>query len=186
MILRGKKVLIGVSGGIAAYKIPYLVRLLIKNGAEVKVMMTPAATQFVTPLTLATVSKNPVIIDFFNAETGEWNNHVDLALWADLIVIAPVTANTLAKMCHGQADNFLLATYMSAKCPVMFAPAMDLDMYHHPSTRINIDKLISYGNKFIPAATGELASGLSGEGRLEEPEKIFETVKDFFFLKETR
>jgi phosphopantothenoylcysteine decarboxylase/phosphopantothenate--cysteine ligase len=181
MILRGKKVLIGVSGGIAAYKIPYLVRLLIKNGAEVKVMMTPAATQFVTPLTLATVSKNPVIIDFFNAETGEWNNHVDLALWADLIVIAPVTANTLAKMCHGQADNFLLATYMSAKCPVMFAPAMDLDMYHHPSTRINIDKLISYGNKFIPAATGELASGLSGEGRLEEPEKIFETVKDFFF-----
>lgn len=180
-MLEGKKVLIGISGGIAAYKIPYLVRLLIKNGAEVKVMMTPSASSFVTPLTLATVSKNPVIIDFYNTENGEWNNHVDLALWADLMVMAPVTANTLAKMSNGQADNFLLATYMSAKCPVMFAPAMDLDMYHHPSTKINIDKLVSFGNKLIPATSGELASGLSGEGRLEEPEKIFEIIRDFFF-----
>src|SRR5688572_18434654 len=142
-MLQGKKVLIGISGGIAAYKIPYLVRLLIKDGAEVKVVMTPSASGFVTPLTLATLSKNPVIIDFFNSETGEWNNHVDLALWADLMIVAPVTANTLAKMSNGQADNFLLATYMSAKCPVMFAPAMDLDMYRHPSTKINIDKLVS-------------------------------------------
>lgn len=180
-MLQGKKVLIGVTGGIAAYKTPYLVRLLIKNGAEVKVVMTPSAVGFVTPLTLATVSKNPVLIDFFNTETGEWNNHVELALWADLMVIAPVTANTLSKMSNGQADNFLLATYMSAKCPVMFAPAMDLDMYRHPSTKINIDKLVSFGNQLIPPTKGELASGLSGEGRLEEPEKIVEVIRDFFF-----
>jgi len=180
-MLQGKKVLIGITGGIAAYKIPYLVRYLIKNGAEVKVVMTPSAASFVTPLTLATVAKNPVMIDFFNHETGEWNNHVELALWADVMVIAPVTANTLAKMAHGQADNFLLATYMSAKCKVLFAPAMDLDMYRHPSTKININTLVSYGNQLIPPTTGELASGLSGEGRLEEPEKIFEIIRDFFF-----
>ncbi len=180
-MLQGKKVLVGISGGIAAYKIPYLVRLLVKNGAEVKVVMTPTAADFVTPLTLATVSKNPIITDFFHPETGEWYNHVELGLWADLMVIAPLTANTLAKMAHGQADNLLMATYMSAKCPVMFAPAMDLDMYKHPSTKINIDRLISYGNILIPATSGELASGLSGEGRLEEPEKIFELIKDFFF-----
>lgn len=179
-MLQGKKVLVGISGGIAAYKIPYLVRLLVKSGAEVKVVMTPSAADFVTPLTLSTVSKNPIISDFFHPETGEWYNHVELGLWADLMVIAPVTANTLAKMSNGQADNFLMATYMSAKCQVMFAPAMDLDMYKHPSTKINIDKLVSYGNILIPATTGELASGLSGEGRLEEPEKIFDIIRDFF------
>lgn len=180
-MLQGKKILVGITGGIAAYKIPYLVRLLVKNGAEVKVVMTPSAADFVTPLTLATVSKHPIVTDFFHPETGEWYNHVELGLWADLMLIAPLTANTLAKMSIGQADNLLLATYMSAKCPVMFAPAMDLDMYKHPSTKTNIDKLISFGNLFIPAADGELASGLSGEGRLEEPEKIFAIIRDFFF-----
>jgi phosphopantothenoylcysteine decarboxylase / phosphopantothenate---cysteine ligase len=184
-MLEGKKVLVGISGGIAAYKIPYLIRLLVKNGAEVKVMMTPSASDFVTPLTLATVSKNPILTEFFHSETGEWYNHVELALWADLMVIAPLTANTLSKMANGQADNLLLATYMSAKCPVMFAPAMDLDMYQHPSTKLNIEKLLSYGNHLIPATTGELASGLSGEGRLEEPEKIFEKIQDFFFERKT-
>jgi phosphopantothenoylcysteine decarboxylase/phosphopantothenate--cysteine ligase len=184
-MLQGKKVLVGISGGIAAYKIPYLVRLLVKNGAEVKVIMTPGAAGFVTPLTLSTVSKNPVFSNFFNAESGEWHNHVELGLWADVMVIAPVTANTLAKMAGGQADNLLLATYMSAKCPVMFAPAMDLDMYQHPATRSNIDKLVSYGNILIPAASGELASGLTGEGRLEEPEKIFELIRDFFFKSDS-
>jgi phosphopantothenoylcysteine decarboxylase/phosphopantothenate--cysteine ligase len=180
-MLQGKKVLVGVSGGIAAYKIPYLVRLLVKNGAEVKVIMTPSAADFVTPLTLSTVSKNPILTEFFHPDTGEWYNHVDLALWADLMVIAPLTANTMAKMATGQADNLLLATYMGAKCPVMFAPAMDLDMYQHPTTKENINRLISFGNILIPAASGELASGLSGEGRLEEPERIFDKIKDFFF-----
>lgn len=180
-MLQGKKVLIGVTGGIAAYKIPTLVRLLVKAQADVKVVMTPSAADFVTPLTLATVSKNPIVTDFFHAETGEWYNHVDLGLWADVMVIAPLTANTLSKMANGQADSLLMATYMSAKCPVMFAPAMDLDMYKHPSTKVNIDTLISYGNILIPAASGELASGLSGEGRMEEPENIFERIKDFFF-----
>jgi phosphopantothenoylcysteine decarboxylase/phosphopantothenate--cysteine ligase len=180
-MLQGKKVLVGISGGIAAYKIPYLVRLLVKNGAEVKVIITPAAAGFVTPLTLSTVSKNPVFSHFFNPESGEWFNHVELGVWADLMVIAPLTANTLAKMANGQADNLLLATYMSAKCPVMFAPAMDLDMYQHPGTRNNIEKLVSYGNILIPATSGELASGLTGEGRLEEPEKIFDSIREFFF-----
>src|SRR5687768_2305644 len=159
-MLQGKKVLIGISGGIAAYKIPQLVRLLIKDGAEVKVVMTPSASDFVTPLTLSTVSKHPVYSDFFHAETGEWFNHVELGLWADVMIIAPATANTMAKMANGQADNLLLATYMSAKCPVMFAPAMDLDMYQHPTTKSNIEKLTSYGNRLIPATSGELASGL--------------------------
>lgn len=180
-MLEGKKVLIGVTGGIAAYKIPTLVRLLVKAGADVKVVMTPSAADFVTPLTLATVSKNPIVTDFFHPETGEWYNHVELGLWADLMVIAPLTANTMAKMANGMADNLLLATYMSAKCAVMFAPAMDLDMYKHPSTKMNMDKLVSFGNILIPAASGELASGLSGEGRMQEPEYIFDRIKDFFF-----
>jgi len=178
--LEGKKILVGVCGGIAAYKIPHLVRLLVKQGAEVKVMMSPAARDFVTPLTLSTVSKHPVFIDFYKNDTGEWNQHVELALWADLIIMAPLTANTLAKMAHGQADNFMLATYMSAKCDVFFAPAMDLDMYQHPSTLHNIKTLESFGHILVPATSGELASGLSGEGRMEEPENIYQAVARYF------
>jgi phosphopantothenoylcysteine decarboxylase/phosphopantothenate--cysteine ligase len=177
-MLAGKKVLLGVTGGIAAYKSAFLVRLLIKAGAEVKVILTESAVSFVTPLTLATLSKNPVHLDFIKEEEGtvDWENHVELGLWADLMLIAPVTANTLSKMANGTCDNLLLATYLSAKCPVYFAPAMDLDMYRHPSTKASIEKLQSYGNVMIPAAIGELASGLSGEGRMEEPEKIVEYI----------
>jgi len=177
-MLEGKKILLGVTGGIAAYKTAFLVRLLIKAGAEVKVILTESAASFVTPLTLATLSKNPVHLDFIKEEDGtiDWDNHVELGLWADLMIIAPATANTLSKMANGSCDNLLLATYLSAKCPVYFAPAMDLDMYRHPSTKASIEKLQSYGNIMIPAATGELASGLAGEGRMEEPEKIVEVV----------
>ena len=173
-VLSGKNVLLGITGGIAAYKTTYLVRLLIKSGAIVKVVMTPSSKDFVTPLTLSTLSKNPVLSSFTNEEdeNDTWNNHVDLGLWADYMIIAPVTANTMSKMVAGNIDNFLLAVYCSAKCPVYFAPAMDLDMYKHPSTQYNFDKLSSYGNKLIPAGTGELASGLSGEGRMAEPEDI--------------
>jgi len=177
-MLEGKKILLGVTGGIAAYKTAFLVRLLIKAGAEVKVILTESAASFVTPLTLATLSKNPVHLDFIKEEDGtiDWDNHVELGLWADLMIIAPATANTLSKMANGSCDNLLLATYLSAKCPVYFAPAMDLDMYRHPSTKASIEKLQSFGNIMIPAATGELASGLAGEGRMEEPEKIVEVV----------
>ncbi|MGY5350961.1 bifunctional phosphopantothenoylcysteine decarboxylase/phosphopantothenate--cysteine ligase CoaBC [Wenyingzhuangia sp. IMCC45533] len=173
-ILSGKKVLLGVSAGIAAYKTAHLVRQFIKAGAEVQVVQTPASKEFVTPLTLSTLSKNPVHSTFYNEEdeNAVWNNHVDLGLWADLMVIAPATANTLAKMTNGVCDNLLLATYLSAKCPVYFAPAMDLDMYQHPSTKDSIEKLTSFGNICIPATSGELASGLVGEGRLAEPEDI--------------
>lgn len=173
-VLSGRKILLGVSGGIAAYKTATLVRLFIKAGAHVKVIMTPAAKDFVTPLTLSTLSKNPVHSSFFNEEDENalWNNHVELALWADLFVIAPATANTLAKMVSGNADNLLLATYLSAKCPVYFAAAMDLDMYKHASTLSSFNALASYGNIMIPAESGELASGLSGEGRMAEPENI--------------
>lgn len=173
-VLSGKNILLGITGGIAAYKTATLVRLLIKAGAHVKVIMTPAAKDFVTPLTLSTLSKNPVHSSFFNEEdeNAVWNNHVELGLWADLFVIAPVTANTMAKMVSGNSDNLLLATYLSAKCPVYFAPAMDLDMYKHPSTPASFTALISYGNIMIPAENGELASGLSGEGRMAEPENI--------------
>ncbi len=173
-ILNGKKVLLGVSAGIAAYKTAHLVRQFIKAGANVQVVQTPDSKEFVTPLTLSTLSKNPVHSSFYNEEdeNAVWNNHVDLALWADLMIIAPATANTLAKMTNGVCDNLLLATYLSAKCPVYFAPAMDLDMYQHPSTKDNIEKLISFGNICIPATSGELASGLVGEGRLAEPEDI--------------
>lgn len=173
-VLRGKKILLGISGGIAAYKTAALVRLFIKAGAHVQVVMTPASKDFITPLTLSTLSKNPVHSSFYNEEdeNAVWNNHVELGLWADFFIIAPATANTMAKMVSGNADNLLIATYLSAKCPVYFAPAMDLDMYKHPSTLDSFNKLTSYGNIMIPAETGELASGLSGEGRMAEPENI--------------
>jgi len=173
-VLSGKKILLGVSGGIAAYKTANLVRLFIKAGAQVQVVMSPASLHFVTPLTLATLSKNSVYSTFYNEEeaTGEWNNHVELGLWADLMLVAPATANTLSKMANGNCDNLLIATYLSAKCPVYFAPAMDLDMYKHPSTLDSFHKLKSFGNIIIPAESGELASGLSGEGRMAEPENI--------------
>ena len=173
-VLSGKKILLGVSGGIAAYKTANLVRLFIKAGAQVQVVMSPASLHFVTPLTLATLSKNPVYATFYKEEegNGEWNNHVELGLWADLMLIAPATANTLSKMANGTCDNLLIATYLSAKCPVYFAPAMDLDMYKHPSTLDSFQKLKTFGNIIIPAENGELASGLSGEGRMAEPENI--------------
>jgi phosphopantothenoylcysteine decarboxylase / phosphopantothenate---cysteine ligase len=173
-VLSGKKILLGISGGIAAYKTANLVRLFIKAGAQVQVVMSPASLHFVTPLTLATLSKNPVYSTFYNEEEerGEWNNHVALGLWADLMVIAPATANTLSKMANGNCDNLLIATYLSAKCPVYFAPAMDLDMYKHPSTLDSFQKLKAFGNVIIPAENGELASGLSGEGRMAAPENI--------------
>ena len=183
-VLSGKKIVLGISGGIAAYKTASLVRLFIKAGAHVQVIMTPASKDFITPLTLSTLSKRPVFSSFYKEEEDlisqgetpnqnlEWNNHVEIALWADLIVIAPATANTLSKMANGICDNLLIATYLSAKCPIYFAPAMDLDMYKHPSTLASFSKLKSYGNTIIPAESGELASGLSGEGRMAEPENI--------------
>ena len=173
-VLNGKKILLGISGGIAAYKTASLVRLFIKAGAHVQVIMTPASKDFITPLTLSTLSKNPVFSSFYNQddENEKWNNHVELALWADIMVIAPATANTLSKMANGTCDNLLIAAYLSAKCPVYYAPAMDLDMYKHPSTIANFFSLTQFGNTIIPAESGELASGLSGEGRMAEPEHI--------------
>ena len=173
-VLSGKKIVLGVSGGIAAYKTATLVRLFIKAGAHVQVIMTPASKDFVTPLTLSTLSKNPVHSTFYNEEddNAQWNNHVELGLWADLMLIAPATANTLSKMVNGNCDNLLIATYLSAKCPVYFAPAMDLDMYKHPSTVASFHTLKQFGDIIIPAETGQLASGLSGEGRMAEPENI--------------
>jgi phosphopantothenoylcysteine decarboxylase/phosphopantothenate--cysteine ligase len=171
-MLTGKKIVLGVCGSIASYKAAHLVRLLLKAGAEVQVVMTKDALSFITPLTLATLSKKPVLIDYFVPETGEWNNHVDLGLWADILLIAPASANTLGKMATGICDNLLLATYLSAKCPVYFAPAMDLDMWKHPSTTQNVKLLQSYGNILIQPNAGELASGLIGEGRMAEPEEI--------------
>ena len=173
-VLSGKKILLGITAGIAAYKTASLVRLFIKLGADVKVIMTPASKDFITPLTLSTLSKNPVHSTFYDKEEENemWNNHVDLGLWADYFLIAPATANTLSKMSNGTCDNLLLATYLSAKCPVYFAPAMDLDMYKHPSTKESLDKLQTFGNILIPATSGELASGLVGEGRMAEPEDM--------------
>jgi phosphopantothenoylcysteine decarboxylase/phosphopantothenate--cysteine ligase len=182
-MLKGKKIVIGITGSIAAYKIPFLVRLLVKEGAEVKVVMTPSATDFVTPLTLATLSGNDVIFHPFDKETGAWKSHVELGYWADLMLFAPVTACTLGKMASGIADNFLVTAYLSAKCPVMVAPAMDLDMYRHPSTQKNISILRSYANEIIEPQTGELASGLSGPGRMEEPERILEIIRRFFLRR---
>ena len=178
-VLNGKNILLGISGGIAAYKTANLVRLFIKAGAHVQVIMTPASKDFVTPLTLSTLSKNLVFSNFYNEEdeNEKWNNHVELALWADLMVIAPATANTLSKMTKGSCDNLLIAVYLSAKCPVYFAPAMDLDMYKHPSTVSNFNLLAEFGNKIIPAENGELASGLSGEGRMAEPENIIRFIE---------
>lgn len=180
--MEGRKILLIISGGIAAYKMNTLVRDFIKAGVEVKIILTPAAENFVTKLTLSTLSKNEVYTEFFK-ENGTWNNHVELALWADVILVAPCTANTLAKMVHGICDNLAIATYMSAKCPVFIAPAMDLDMYAHPSTRQNLELAQDFGYTIIPAETGELASGLIGEGRLAEPETIFNYINDFFTPK---
>lgn len=178
-IINGKNILLGISGGIAAYKTASLVRLFIKSGANVKVVMTPSSKDFITPLTLSTLSKNPVYSSFTNEEDDNavWNNHVDLGLWADVFIIAPATANTLSKMANGTSDNLLLATYLSAKCPVYFAPAMDLDMYKHPSTLESFKKLQSFGNIMIPATSGELASGLVGEGRMAEPEDVVSYIE---------
>ena len=178
-VLSGKKILLGITAGIAAYKTASLVRLFIKSGAEVKVIMTPASKDFITPLTLSTLSKNPVHSTFYDTEdeNEQWNNHVDLGLWADYFVVAPATANTLSKMANGTCDNLLLATYLSAKCPVYFAPAMDLDMYIHPSTKENLVTLKSFGNTIIPATSGELASGLVGEGRMAEPADIVSFIE---------
>ncbi len=177
-VLEGKKVLLGITAGIAAYKTAPLVRLFVKAGAQVRVIMTPAAKEFVTPLTLSTLSKNEVISSFTKEEDENaiWNNHVEIGLWADLMLIAPATANTLSKMATGASDNFLLATYLSAKCPVFFAPAMDLDMYQHPATKNSLETLKSFGNIMIPAEKGELASGLHGEGRMAEPENIISFI----------
>lgn len=182
MNLKGKHILLGITGGIAAYKAAILVRLLIREGAEVRVIMTPLAKQFITPLTIATLSKNPILVDFFDPENGAWNSHVDLGLWADLYVIAPATANTIGKMAHGIADNLLLTTYLSARCPVLVAPAMDLDMFAHPANQANLNILRSYKNIIVEPASGELASGLEGKGRMEEPEIILKTI-DFLFTK---
>lgn len=179
-MLEGKKILIGVCGSIAAYKSALFVRLLVKQGAEVQVILTPAAKEFITPLTLATLSKRPALSDFSSSGDGTWNNHVELGLWADVMVIAPATARTLAKMAQGLCDSLLLATYLSARCPVFFAPAMDLDMYRHPATLANLSKLQSFGNSLIPAEDGELASGLTGVGRMAEPEHIVAYLEKHF------
>jgi phosphopantothenoylcysteine decarboxylase / phosphopantothenate---cysteine ligase len=184
-MLKGKKILVGVTGGIAAYKTATIIRLLVKDGADVKVLMTDHAKEFITPLTLATLSKNPVFTEFFNPENGDWNSHVELGLWADLFLIAPATANTIAKMANGVADNLLLTTYLSARCPVFVAPSMDMDMLNHPSTIINIETLKAFGNSILEPASGELASGLSGKGRMAEPEEIVKEIRNLFTKKKT-
>jgi len=179
-MLKGRKILLGVSGSIAAYKAALLVRLLVKAGAEVQVVMTGAAKEFITPLTLATLSKRPGFSEFVNDQSGSWNNHVDLGLWADLMVVAPASARTLARFAHGLCDDLLTAVYLSAKCPVMLAPAMDLDMYRHPTTQENLRRLESFGNRVIQAEHGELASGLVGEGRLADPGHIVAAIERHF------
>ena len=184
MSLRDKNIAIGVCGGIAAYKIAFLVRLLVKEHAHVQVLMTPEAKQFITPLTLATLSKRPVLSDYVDKHTDTWNNHVELGLNTDLLIIAPATANTLSKMANGMCDNLLLATYLSARCPVMIAPAMDLDMWLHPATQANIERLSGFGHILVKPGSGELASGLIGEGRLAEPEEILQQIQLFFGQKQ--
>ena len=179
-MMRGKHIILGITGGIAAYKSATLARLLIKAGAEVQVVMTPNAREFITPVTMSALTGKPVVSEFFSANTGEWHSHVNLGLWADAMVIAPATASSIAKMAHGVADNMLITTYLSAKAPVFVAPAMDLDMMSHPSTAANIDLLRSYGNHIIEPAEGELASHLVGKGRMEEPERIFDVLDRFF------
>jgi phosphopantothenoylcysteine decarboxylase/phosphopantothenate--cysteine ligase len=184
-MLKGKHILIGVTGGIAAYKTATIIRLLVKNGAEVKVIMTEHAKEFITPLTLATLAKNPVLTEFYNPSNGDWNSHVDLGLWSDLFLIAPATANTIAKMANGIADNLLLTTYLSARCPVFIAASMDMDMLKHPATTINIETLKAFGNTILEPTSGELASGLTGKGRMAEPEEIVKEITDFFTKKKT-
>lgn len=179
-MLSGKKILIGVTGSIAAYKTAVLIRMLVKEGSAVRVVMTPLAKEFITPLTLATLAKNPVLTDFYNPVNGDWNSHVDLGTWADAFIIAPASANTIAKMAAGIADNLLLTTYLSARCPVFIAPAMDLDMLNHPATRKNFEILRSYGNIILEPTTGELASGLIGKGRMEEPADLMLALKNHF------
>jgi len=179
-MLTGKKILLAVTGSIAAYKAAFFVRLLVKAGAEVRVIMTSSAKDFISPLTLATLSKNPVESEYFDKKTGQWANHVELGLWADVMIIAPLSANSLSKLANGYCDNLLCATYLSAKCPVMVAPAMDLDMYQHPTTKENLKRLASFGNIIIDAESGELASGLVGTGRMAEPEHLMEHIRTFF------
>ena len=183
MALRGKKIILGVTGSIAAYKSAQLIRLLVKEGADIKVIMTNLAKEFITPLTLATLSKNPILIEFFDPTNGNWNSHVDLGMWADALIIAPATANSIGKMATGIADNLLLTTYLSAKCPVFIAPAMDLDMFAHPAMQRNLEALKSIGNQIIEPQTGELASGLEGKGRMEEPENIVRYLDNYFTNK---
>jgi phosphopantothenoylcysteine decarboxylase/phosphopantothenate--cysteine ligase len=181
MSLQNKKVILGICGSIAAYKAAFLTRLLVKNGAEVRVVMTHSATGFVAPVTLSTLSRNAVVSRFVeNSETGNWTNHVELGLWADLMLIAPASANSIAKMAGGLCDNMLLAIYLSARCDVFLAPAMDMDMYRHPSVQRNIERLRTYGNRIIEVGTGELASGLEGEGRMAEPEEIISILDQYF------
>ena len=178
--MRGKRVLLGITGGIAAYKIAFLIRILKKSGAEVKCILTPASSDFISPLVLSTLSENPVGIEFWNKEDGTWNNHVEYGLWADIFVVAPLTANSLSKMANGSSDNLLLASYLSMKTKTLVAPAMDLDMYAHPTTKRNLDVLIEDGVGIIPVESGELASGLSGEGRMAEPETIHQVIQNYF------
>lgn len=179
-MLQGKKIVLGITGSIAAYKSAVLTRLLVKAGAEVKVVMTDSAKTFITPLTLSTLSKNPALSEFIKDESGQWNNHVDLGLWADAMIIAPASANTIAKMASGRCDNLLMAVYLSARCPVFLAPAMDLDMLQHDATNENLQKIASFGNHILDPAYGELASGLVGTGRMAEPEEIVVEIEDFF------
>ena len=179
-MLKDKNIILGVTGGIAAYKAAMLTRLLVKEGAHVKIIMTPSAKEFITPLTLATLSKNPILVDFYNPENGDWNSHVDLGIWADAYIIAPATANSMGKMASAIADNLLITTYLSARCPVFVAPTMDLDMYQHPANKKNMELLASYGNLIIEPESGELASGLVGKGRMAEPETIVEFVANYF------
>lgn len=184
-MLKGKRIVVGITGSIAAYKAAILVRLLVKEGADVKVIMTSLAKEFITPLTMATLSKHPIMVDFYNPENGDWNSHVETGIWADAYLIAPATANTMAKMANGVADNLLLTTYLSARCPVFIAPAMDLDMYQHPATQRNIETLRSFGNQLIEPEEGELASGLSGKGRMAEPEHILSALQKYFSQTES-
>jgi phosphopantothenoylcysteine decarboxylase/phosphopantothenate--cysteine ligase len=181
--MKGKRILVGITGGIAAYKIAFLIRLLKKQGAEVRCIMTPASSEFIAPLTVATLSENPVYIDFWNKQNGQWTNHVELGMWPDVFLIAPLTANTLSKIANGYCDNLLTATFLSAKCPVVVSPAMDLDMYAHPTTNQNLSRLSSYGVKVLPAVDGELASGLVGKGRMVEPETIINYLNNFFITQ---
>ena len=184
-MLRNKHIILGITGSIAAYKAAYIIRGLVKKGAEVQVVITPSGKEFITPLTLSTLSGHPVISEFFSNRDGTWNSHVDLGLWADAMLIAPATASSIGKMAHGIADNMLITTYLSCKAPVFIAPAMDLDMFAHPSTQANLDLLRSYGNRIIEPASGELASHLVGKGRMEEPDRIIEVLEAYFVAKQT-